>query len=111
MRHEHYCAFCGWRRGAATPTMLAPAACPDCGCALASRTLGDEDRPAADAEERRGWRPSGPPPALTRALVLALAVVGAVLLAATGYSVGGAWFAIGAAGLGGFLLAPLLPAG
>jgi diguanylate cyclase (GGDEF)-like protein len=46
----HYCAFCGWRREAASLTVLTPR-CPQCGCRLSSCTWADYERSGLGAED------------------------------------------------------------
>ena len=40
MSYVHHCNWCGWRRDAASPTLLAPH-CPDCGCLLETVPAGE----------------------------------------------------------------------
>jgi hypothetical protein len=108
VRFEHLCEFCDWRRLAASPTILAPAACPVCGCALASRAVAPGGAATADPREAE-WTLGPRGVAAVRPMMLVAMLGLAAALTSAGYSAGGIWTAIGGLGLAGFLALPLIP--
>jgi hypothetical protein len=82
MEYEHHCGFCGWRREAASPTMLRPH-CERCGCLLEARTT------LLQPAERREWRMPSLPPRVVVALALAGMLPVAAFAARFGYEFGG----------------------
>jgi hypothetical protein len=95
----HFCAFCGWQRPGASPTILSPA-CEGCGCPLRSATRAEHD------DALRNEAAASVVAGADRSSLVKHATVagGAVLTAAAakaGYSEGGAWIALVAFGMAG----------
>jgi hypothetical protein len=101
----HECAFCGWERPAASPTVLSPG-CPRCGCML--RSVSAAGRAAAPAVPEPASREERAPGRILAVFGRLTAV--AVMLAATqaGWVHGGPFIAMVGFSLAGLATLPLL---
>ena len=104
MEYVHECAFCGWHRRAATPTILSPP-CPGCGCMLRSARASAEDPLAAGLAAPF---PAGGTSRAAHVVGRLVALVFIVAAAKAGWEAGGAWLALGSLALMGLLTVPLL---
>ena len=108
MQFVHRCYFCGWQRGASSPTILEPT-CGDCGSLLSSKRA---DEVAAVRPIEPNFLPSFRLPS-GLALGLRLAAFGTVLFTGTvtGLQAGGPWLALAALGAAGLVATAALVRG
>ena len=105
MEYVHECAFCGWHRRAATPTILTPR-CPGCGCMLRSVRASADDPLAGPLVAPLPW--AAPPSRAAHAVGRVVALAFIVAAAKAGWEAGGVWLALGGLSLMGLLTVPLL---